>query len=154
MSALRSYRTVRRRNREIQAKIRSTTQRCFPRWLLLSMPFLAMRCLMPRWVQARATTRVVVSFVGMEFPRPATWTPALSAKRWNGVKEWLEHPAVMNIGATQQDGERNTLSISDDVPFCAGATAVRRAWSCLFAPLFAAMDALSMQARLQSSRSA
>jgi hypothetical protein len=60
----------------------------------------------------------------------------------------------MNIGATQQDGDWNTLSISDDVPFCAGAPAVRRVWPCRFTPLFAAMDALSMQARLQSSLSA
>jgi hypothetical protein len=101
-----------------------------------------------------ATARVIVSFVGMEFSRTATWAPPLPTKRWNGVKEWLEHSAVMNIGATQQDGKWNTLSIRDDVPFCARAPAVRRAWPCRFTPLFAATDALSMQARLQSSRSA
>ena len=101
-----------------------------------------------------ATARVIVSFVGMEFSRAATWAPPLPTKRWNGVKEWFEQSAIMNIGATQQDGEWSTLSIRDDVPFCARAPAVRRAWPCRFTPLFAAMDALSMQARLQSSRSA
>jgi hypothetical protein len=62
-----------------------------------------------------ATARVIVSFVGMTFFRTARWAPPLPTKRWNGVKERLEHSAVMNIGATQQDGEWNTLSISSRV---------------------------------------
>jgi hypothetical protein len=52
-----------------------------------------------------ATVRVIVSFVGVEFSRAATWASTLAADDRNGVKEWLEHPAVMNISATQQDAE-------------------------------------------------
>jgi hypothetical protein len=33
-----------------------------------------------------ATARVIISFVGVKFPRAATREPALSAKRWNGVE--------------------------------------------------------------------
>jgi hypothetical protein len=96
-----------------------------------------------------AIAHVIVCFVSVEFARAASWASPLAADGWNGVKGWLEHPAVVKISATQQDGEWNTLSIRDDVPFCAGAPAFRGAWPCRFTPLFSAMDALSMQARQQ-----
>ncbi|GEL65461.1 hypothetical protein KBA01_27470 [Kozakia baliensis] len=59
----------------------------------------------------------------------------------------------MDIRPGKQDGQRNTSSISDDVALRAGSAAIRGVRTGRFTPLFAAMDALSMQARLQSSRS-
>ena len=53
VSARRSYLTMRRLNRESQANVRSTTQRCFPRWPLLAMPLRAILCLMPRLPRIR-----------------------------------------------------------------------------------------------------
>ena len=101
-----------------------------------------------------AAARIIVSFIGMEFLWPMAWTSTLSSKRRDGVEKRLKHPAVMDIGTGQKDGKRNTLSISNDVPLRARTPAIRRTWPCCFAPLLAAIDALSMQARLQSSRSA
>ena len=66
--------------------------------------------------------------------------PPFCAKAGNGMQKGLEHLAVMNVSVTQQDGERNTVSVSDDVP------------SCRFAPLFVAMDALSMQGMAPTQR--
>jgi len=97
-------------------------------------------------------TWIIVSFIGMEFPRPMARTPPFCAQAGNGIQKGLEHPAVMNIGAAQQGSERNTVSVSDDVPFRAEAPTICRVRSCRFTPLLAAMDALSMQAQLQSNR--
>jgi hypothetical protein len=60
----------------------------------------------------------------------------------------------MGVGAGQQESERDAAPVCDEVPLGASLSAVRRVWPGSGAPLLAAMDALSTQARLQSIRSA
>lgn len=60
-----------------------------------------------------AAAPVVVSLVGMELCgtmfRAATFTPDSGDR----IEQGGEHPAVMDVGAREQDGQRNTLSVSD-----------------------------------------
>lgn len=62
-----------------------------------------------------AAAPVVVSLVGMELCgtmfRAATFTPDSGDR----IEQGFEHPAVMDVGGREQDGQRNTLSVSDDV---------------------------------------
>lgn len=62
-----------------------------------------------------AAAPVVVSLVGMELCgsifRAATFTP----DGGNRIGQGFEHTAVMDVGAREQDGQRNTLSVGDDV---------------------------------------
>ena len=57
LSSLRSSRIARRRKRLIQANVCSMTHWCLPSRWLLSMPRRAIRCLIPRWRQARRQRR-------------------------------------------------------------------------------------------------
>lgn len=41
----------------------------------------------------------------------ATFTPDSRDR----IEQRFEHPAVMDVGAKEQDGQRNTLPVSDDV---------------------------------------
>ena len=105
--------------------------------------------------EAGATTAaVIVGLVGMQFVRPATRSARLAWDGWHCVKQVLEEPAVVSVGAGQQESERDAAPVRDKVALGACLAAVRWVRPRSGAPLFAAMDALSMQARLQSIRSA
>ena len=101
-----------------------------------------------------ATTPMVMSFVGMQLVGAPTRTATLSCNRRHGIKQRFERHAVVDVGRGQEERERDALAISDEVTLGPGLPAVGRVRSRGGAPLFAAMDALSMQARLQSIRSA
>ena len=90
----------------------------------------------------------------MQLVRPAAGSPRFPCNRWHGVEQVLEGPAVMRVGAAQQEGERGAASVGDEVPLGARLTAVRRVRPGSGPPFLAAMDALSTQARVQSIRSA
>ena len=89
----------------------------------------------------------------MQLVRPASGPPGFSCNRRHGIEQVLERLAVVGVGASQQEGERDAAPVSDEVPLGACLAAVRRVRPGSGTPLFAAMDALSTQARVQSMRS-
>jgi len=97
-----------------------------------------------------ATTPMVIGFGGMPLVRASTRTAELSRTRWHGVKQRFEGHAAVDIGRGQEKRERDVPAIDDDVALGSRLPAVHQVWSCGGSPLFAAIDALSMQARLQS----
>lgn len=99
-------------------------------------------------------TALVARLVGVQLVGPLPWPARLAADRRHGIEQRFERRAVVNIGAGQQEGERNAAPVGDEVALGAGTAAIDRVRSGGFAPLFAATLALSRQARLQSIRSA
>jgi hypothetical protein len=77
--------------------------------------------------------------------------PGMGATASSKLLEWL---AVVSVGASQQESERDAAPVGEEVALGACLAAVRRVRPGSGAPLFAAMDALSTQARLQSMRAA
>ena len=105
-------------------------------------------------VAGLAASTEVVGFVGMElcrsWPRPASST----ANRRDGIQRLVEGLAVVDVGSGQQEGERDALPVRDEMALGSRSAAVGRIGAGRLTPLLAAMDELSRQARLQSSRSA
>jgi hypothetical protein len=101
-----------------------------------------------------AAAAMIIGFVGMQLVRPAARPARLAWDGWHGVEQVLEGPAVVRVGAAQQESERDAAPVGQKVALGACLAAVCRVRPGSGAPLLAAMDALSMQARLQSIRSA
>lgn len=93
---------------------------------------------------------VIVRFVGMQL----AWPTALAGDSRNGVDQFFERHAVMDIGAGQQKGERNALGVHHEMAFCAWPASI--CWIRLrrSLPFLAAIEEESTQARFQSMRSA
>jgi hypothetical protein len=102
---------------------------------------------------ASATT-VIVGLVGVQLVRSASWSASLACHRRDGVDQLLERHAVVDVGSSQYEGERNAAAIGDQVPLGAWSASIGGVRACRRTPLFAAMDELSTQARLQSIPSA
>lgn len=62
-----------------------------------------------------AATPVVISLVGMEFCGPMFRVAAFTPNGGDRSEKGGEHPAVMDVGAREPDGQRNTLSDNDDM---------------------------------------
>ena len=101
-----------------------------------------------------AAAPMVVGFVGVQLVWPSSWTAALACDCRNSVQQLFEGCAVVDIGPGQEERKRDAPPIGDEMTLGAGSATIRRVRTCGTSPLFAAMDALSMQARLQSIRSA
>lgn len=97
-----------------------------------------------------ATAGIVIPFVGMQLAGPMAWSAMLATNVRNGVEQRVEHPAVMDVRAAEAHCQGNASPVGDDVALRARAPAIGGVRAGDLAPLFAAMDALSMQARLQS----
>lgn len=97
---------------------------------------------------------MVIGFVGVQLVRSAPWAASLARNRRHRIEQLLERDAVVDVGAGQQERERDAAPVGDEVPLAARPAAVGRVRAGPRSPFFAAMDALSMQARLQSIRSA
>lgn len=97
-----------------------------------------------------ATAGIVIPLVGMQLAGPMARPATLAMNGRNGVEQRIEHPAVMDVCAAEAHRQGNASPVGDDVAFRAGAPAIGGVGAGDFAPLFAAMDALSMQARVQS----
>ena len=104
----------------------------------------------PARPQRPTTTRRVIGLVGVQFrgalSRPS---PALADRR-HSIDQLLETPAVVEVGGREADGERDAMSVRDDVALRSRPAAIRRVRAGLVAPLFAGTEALSRQARLKS----
>jgi len=97
---------------------------------------------------------MIIGFVGVQLVWPAARSPRSAWNRPHSVEQILEGPTIVEIGAAQQEGERDAAPVRDEVALGARLSAVRRIRPCSGTPLLAAMDALSTQARLQSMQSA
>ncbi len=65
----------------------------------------------------------------------APWSAALACNRRNGVEQVFEGYAVVNVGPGQDEGERDTAAISDQVTLGAWSAAIRRVRACRGTPL-------------------
>ena len=101
-----------------------------------------------------AASSGVVGFVGVQLGRSASGPASLAAEGRDGIQQLVEGLAVVDVGSGQQEGERDALSVGDEVALGSRPAAVGRVRAGCFTPLLAAIDELSRQARLQSSRSA
>ncbi len=108
----------------------------------------------PAPVARAAAAAVVIGLVGVQLAGALAGTPTLASDAWDSVEQGFERHAVVDIGAGQQEGERNPATVGEEVTLAAGAPSVRRVGAGRRTPLLAAMEALSMQARLQSIRPA
>ncbi len=97
---------------------------------------------------------VIVGFVGVQLVGPLPGTSRFAADGGNCIDQRFERHAVVDVGAGQQNGQRDTLPIRREMAFRAGPPAIRGVRTRGVAPFFAAMDDPSTQARLQSIRSA
>ena len=96
----------------------------------------------------------VIRLVCVQLARPLARPAAPALDRHHRIEQLSQWHAVMDVRACQHKGQRQAMSVGQKVALCACLTAVRRIRAGGRAPLFAAMDALSIQARLQSIRSA
>ena len=62
----------------------------------------------------------------------------------------LQHFAIIHIGGSEADNERNAIAIRYEMMFTSRTTSIYGVGSCVFAPLFAWMTEPSIQALLQS----
>ena len=97
---------------------------------------------------------MVGGFVGVQFVRAAAGAAGLAADGRDGIQQVFERHAVVDVGPGQQKGEREAAPVRDNVPLRARFAPVCRVRASGLAPLFAAIEALSRHARLQSIRPA
>ncbi len=97
-----------------------------------------------------ATTGLVITFVGMQLSGPMPWSATLATNAGHGVEQRVEHPAIMDVRAAEAHCQGYAASVGDDAALGVEAPTIGGVRAGDLAPLFAAMDALSMQARLQS----
>lgn len=108
----------------------------------------------PPTAASLSAASMIVCLVGVQLVWSASRPPRLPSDRWDAVEQFLERHAVVGVGAGQHEGERKAVPIGDQVALRAEPASVGRVRPGLVTPLLAARDALSMQARLQSIRSA
>ena len=101
-----------------------------------------------------ATARDVIGLVGVQLGGPFARSSAWPFDRADGIEQRLEGDAVMPVGRSQQDRQRDTTTIDDQVALAARFALVRWIRAGLLAPLLAGMLALSRLARRQSIWSA
>ena len=102
----------------------------------------------------RSAPPVVVGLVGVKFAGslPGPTPPASNA--WHGVQGGRQHHAVVAVSRAQANPQGCAPPVDHKVALRARFAAIRRVRACLGTPLLAGTDALSRQARLQSSCSA
>ena len=101
---------------------------------------------------------VVAGLVGAEPLRAATGSAPAAAHARDDVEHGGQHAAVVPVGPAQLKAERRAAGVDHEVALGARTASVRGVRADLRvrrrAPPFAGMDALSIEARLQSSASA
>jgi hypothetical protein len=96
----------------------------------------------------------VVGAVRKNCQRSSAWASALPALGRDRLDERQELGDVVAVGAREQAGERDAVSVGDQVALAAGSAAVDGARSGLSAPKSARKEDESQTAREKSSRSA
>ena len=101
-------------------------------------------------VTGPAAARNIVGLVGVRLARsPAGPTPAL-ADRCRRIERRRQHPAVVDVGRGQGNGEGNAAGIDGKVASAARPAAIGRIRAGVLAPLFAGTLATSGEHRRQS----
>ncbi len=98
-----------------------------------------------------AATPVIIGLVGVELLGPPARSPSPVPHARHRVEGGRQHEAVVPVGWAQAHPERGASPVDHKVALCARFAPIRRVRAGLGAPLFAAADALSREARLQSS---
>ena len=96
----------------------------------------------------------VIRFVGVQLVWPLARPAAPAFDRRYPIEQLGQRHTVMHIGTREHERQRQPIALGQHVALCARLASVRRIRACGRAPLFAGMDALSIQARLQSMRPA
>ncbi len=100
--------------------------------------------------QRLTTAAVVVGLVGVGLRGTLARRSPARADRRDGIHDRLQHSAVMDVRPRQLQSERDALRIGDDVALRARLAPVGRVRARRRAPLLAAIEALSREARLKS----
>ncbi|SDM53216.1 hypothetical protein SAMN05216360_102359 [Methylobacterium phyllostachyos] len=100
--------------------------------------------------QRLTTAAVVVGLVGVQLRGTLARRSPARADRRDGIRDRLQHSAVMDVRPRQLQSERDALRIGDDVALRARLAPVSRVRARRRAPLLAAIEALSRDARLKS----
>lgn len=81
-----------------------------------------------------SATMVIVGSVGVQLIRSAPWSAALACNGRNGVEQVFKGYAVVNVGPGQDEGERDTAVIGDQVTLGAWSAPIRRVRACSGTP--------------------
>ena len=57
----------------------------------------------------------VVGLVGMELRRSSSWPASFAANRRDGIQQFAQGFAVVDVGSGQQEGERDALPVCDEM---------------------------------------
>lgn len=101
-----------------------------------------------------STATMIIRLVRVQLVRPASRATAFACNGRYRVEQCFEGHAVVDVGSCQKESERNAPAIGDQVTLGSRFASIGRVRAGRLAPFLAAMDELSMQARLQSIRSA
>ena len=108
----------------------------------------------PSSAQSRLVLSRLIALIRVQLGRAPARTSSRSLNRVDGVHGLLKPRGVADVGSCQLDRERDTLSIDNNMPFCALFAAICWIFPGFFAPPGAGTVEVSMEARLQSIRSA
>ena len=108
----------------------------------------------PALVAGTAAAGVIVAFVGVQLARASARSAPFARHGRDRVEQVLERHAVVRVGPGQREGKRDAAPVGGEVALGSCLAAIRRVRARGRPPLFAGTDALSMQARFQSIRSA
>jgi hypothetical protein len=79
-------------------------------------------------------TPVIVGFVCVQLVGSAFWSAALTGDGRHSIEQVLERYAVVDVGPGQQKGERDAVSIRDQMAFGARPASVGRVRTCRGTP--------------------
>jgi len=108
----------------------------------------------PSFAQCRLVLFGFIPLIRVQLHRALAGTSSRPLDGLDRVHGLLEHRGVVDVGSGQLDRERNALSIDNKMPLCALFAAIRWIFPGFFAPPGEATLEESMEARLQSIRSA
>jgi hypothetical protein len=141
---------VRRRNWLSQARVRSTTQRCFAQSLAGINHPASDAALDAVPAQVGTAVGKIAGFIGVELFRPAPRPASRAADGRDRFHDLFKEEAVVAVGSRELHGKRDAFSLDHKMALRARFAAMRRIRPGELAPLFAGMLALSSAARLQS----
>lgn len=104
----------------------------------------------PPFFQCPSASGIVISLVGMQFDRLATWATAGSLNRGNRVQNRDHHPGIMNIRRRECCRNGNAPSIDREMDFRPVSSAIRGIGANRLAPFLAGTLEPSTETRLRS----
>jgi hypothetical protein len=101
--------------------------------------------------QVSTAALVVVAFVRVQLCRSLACPPQQASNSWNRIHALLEHHGVVPISTADEEHQRDTSGIYNEVSFGAELASVRGVGARFLAPRGLGTDGPSMLARLQST---